>query len=217
MIKLYGPSVSPFVRKVVAALKLKNLDFEWDQSVTPRNLPENYQELNHLKKVPAMSVDNFNISDSSVMCDYLENKFPNSTALLPKNPEDRAKALWFEEYADSKLFELLGKGLFFERIVKPMLLDLPTDEEVLKNTLNSLPNELQYLENSLNGDFLVGNSISIADISVATFFINAQYAQFTVDANKYPKLDKYLTNILNNPALVYCLGEDQKLFASLQK
>ena len=57
------------------------------------------------------------LPDSSVIADYLENKFP-TPALFPKRRFARARALWFEEYVDGGVFPVMGAGLFFERVVK---------------------------------------------------------------------------------------------------
>ena len=55
--------------------------------------------------------------DSSVIADYLENKYP-TPPLYPAAPFARARALWFEEYVDGGVFPVMGPGLFFERVVK---------------------------------------------------------------------------------------------------
>ena len=47
------------------------------------------------------------LPDSSVICAYLEKKQPNP-ALYPGEPFSLARALWYEEYADTALAETIG-------------------------------------------------------------------------------------------------------------
>jgi len=48
-----------------------------------------------------------------VICAYLERSRPE-TPLYPAEPRDFARALWFEEWADTKLAETTG-AVFFQQ------------------------------------------------------------------------------------------------------
>ena len=105
--------------------------------VTPMDKPEGFEEFSSLGKIPAYQDDELSVSDSSVICAYLDAKH-GKNSIYPLDLIQRTKALWFEEYADSKLAELCG-GVFFERVVKPNFLQQETD----KNRVNSIiSNEL---------------------------------------------------------------------------
>src|SRR5207248_9172133 len=86
--------------------------------------------------------------DSPFICDYLENKYP-APPLYPRAPIARARAVWFEEYADTQMMQSIGPGLFFERIVK-RLLGRECDEKIVAVTLGEqLPVVFSYFENSV--------------------------------------------------------------------
>ena len=192
---VYGGSISPFVRKVRVVLAEKGVDYQLEQ-VSPFSPPPNFADISPLKRIPAMRdtdrAEPNTLSESSVICDYLENKFPNP-ALYPKDIYERARALWFEEYADSVVASNIGSGLFFERIVKK-LIGGKTDETVCEKTLSEkLPPLFDYLEKQIGDrEFLVGNAFSIADASVGTMFVNFGHAGETLNASLWPKLGGYI-------------------------
>src|ERR1700742_250521 len=114
---IYGGSVSPFVRKVRVRLAEKGLDYSLEQ-ISPFRPPPDFRDISPLGRIPAFRDTDLpepnHLSDSSVICAYIEHKFP-TPALYPGDPYQRARALWFEEYADTMMAENLGRGLFFER------------------------------------------------------------------------------------------------------
>ena len=90
----------------------------------------------------------------------------------------RARAVWFEEYADTQMMQSIGPGLFFERIVK-RLMGRECDESIVAVTLGEkLPAIFDYLENAVRErEFLVGNTLSIADIAIACMLVNFEHAR----------------------------------------
>jgi len=109
------------------------------------------------------------------------------------------------------MIELLGKELVYERIVKPMFLKQPTDENIVNENINNkLPKELKYLEDNIKGNYLVGDEITIADIALATQFLNATYAQYHIDKENYPKLSNMLNNVWNTKAFKEIIADDIK-------
>ncbi|HEV2606772.1 MAG TPA: glutathione S-transferase family protein, partial [Xanthomonadaceae bacterium] len=186
MRKVIGIPLSPFVRKVLLTLEIKGLDYELDPA-TPLNPPDGFRRISPLGKVPGYIDDALEISDSSVICQYLEDRHPEPS-LYPRDPAQRARARWFEEYADTKLLEVLGPPLFFERVVKPRFLKQPTDEDrVAANIANGIPPALDYLETVVpETGWLVDGVFSIADLSVPSFFANARMAGYEVDAQRWP-------------------------------
>jgi len=195
--KLYGSSLSPFVRKVAAVLSLKELAYELEQAMFG-SLPK---DLSPLGKIPAFSDGNLKIADSSVICAYLDDKYPDRP-MLPQSPEDRARARWFEEFADSKLADLCGGGIFFERVVKKMVMGQDVDEAKVANTINTLlPPVLDYLEGELPGDGFLFGAPGLADISIATHFVNAGYGGYQPDAARWPKITAFVARVSALPAM----------------
>ena len=124
--KVYGNVVSPYARKVYLCLEWKGLPFE-AIDVLPHADTSPFREISPLGKIPAFEDDRIRICDSSVICDYLETRYPNPP-IYPKDPADRARALWLEEYADTHLQDLVLRGVVLERLIKPRVRGEPTDE-----------------------------------------------------------------------------------------
>jgi glutathione S-transferase len=169
---IIGSFVSPYVRKVLACINLKGLDYEVDP-ITPFFGNDEYQRLSPLRRIPVLIDGDFSISDSSVICAYLDEAFP-ARSLLPADPKDRARARWFEEYADTRLGDIFIWGLFYQRIVHPLVWGEPGDQARIDKVLNEdIPDTLDYLEGQLPAEGFLFGEIGLADISVASFFQNA--------------------------------------------
>ncbi|MDC0535023.1 glutathione S-transferase family protein [Francisellaceae bacterium] len=211
--KIYGVSASPFVRKVIVACEVKKLDYT-NIPVPPfGEQPEAFKKISPLGKIPVLTDGKTIIPDSSVICAYLEEKYPE-ISLLPKDISDRARARWLEEYSDSKLIEVVGAKLFFERFAKPKLLGLPTDEKVVEDNLkNTLPPVMDYLNAQVpeEGFLFSKDQLTIPDIAIGSNMVNAKYADYTVDKDKWPKLAAYIERVHNTPAFQKAMALDQKL------
>src|SRR5262245_50540105 len=148
-----GVGLSPFVRKVRVALAEKGVPYDI-VPVFPQATDEEFRKISPLGKIPALRDGDKGFSDSSVINLYLEKKHP-SPALYPSDPFEYARALWFEEYADSAMVNVIGPKIFFERCVNPKFFNKPTNEEAVGKAVNEeLPPVLQYLENQLTGEYL---------------------------------------------------------------
>lgn len=182
---LHGVSASPFVRKVRVALQEKRIPYELDP-VMPFNPSPEYKRISPLGKVPCYSPKpGVDIPDSSVIIAYLE-RTNTTNPLYPENPEDFARALFIEEYGDSALVAAVGT-VFFQRIVGPRFMGQTTDEAAIKTALEvTLPPLLAWLDEQIKGkEFFVGNKLTVADIAIASPFVNFMHAGERVDAAKY--------------------------------
>ena len=211
---VYGAILSPFVRKVLMLLEHKQIEYT-SENVLPFRTPADYARLNPLRKVPAFKDEYTTLADSSVICDYLEHKYPQR-ALYPKTAVERAKALWFEEYADSHLQPLLGPGLFFERVVAPVLQKRKPNEELIAKNLKALPAVQDYLETQIPGaGFLVGD-LTIADLILPGVFLNAKYAGYEVDPRKWPRLAAYIQRMIAHPLYVARIEQERAVLEGLR-
>jgi glutathione S-transferase len=211
---VYGANVSPFVRKVRVMLAEKGLEYKLEQ-VNPFTPPPEFLAISPLKRIPVLRdtdvAEPNTLPDSSIICDYLENKFPKP-ALFPADPFQRAKALWYEEYADSVMAQNIGGGLFFERIVKRMMRGQP-DETVCQKTLTEkLPPLFDHLEQEVGSkEFLAGRAFSIADISIATMIVNFCHAGEVLDAKRWPKFAAYIARIHARPSFKALIDEESPI------
>lgn len=198
MIKVHGHPLSPFVRKVLFALEIKGVEYE-NVVVFPNDSSPAFRAVSPLGKIPVLQHDDFSIPDSSVICRYVERVFP-TPALFPADPKVEARALWVEEYADTKVIENCA-GLFQQRFLFPKMMGKATDQAIVDNIItHGMPPVLEYLESiAPESGYFVGDALSIADISVVTCFLQAQYGDFAVDAKRYPKLARYLESAFASP------------------
>ena len=192
--RVYGGTVSPYVRKVRVALAYKEVEFE-DVEQTPFGAPAEFRELSPLSKIPVWQEGDFVLPDSSVILSYIEQRYP-VPPLLPTDPQHRARALWFQEYGGSKLNEATA-GIFFERVVKPKILGLETNTKLVDHLLEkTLPRALDYLTKCLgNDEYMVGGVFTLADIALTTSFVNLNLAGVTIDASRWPEYAAYVERI----------------------
>ena len=211
---LYGSNLSPFVRKIRVLLIEKRIDYTLDQ-INPFRQPPEFSAISPLKRIPVLRDTDLpepnTLPDSSVIADYLENKF-SEPALYPKPHFARARALWFEEYADGGLFPVMGAGLFFERVVKKFQRGV-TDQALCARTVSeSLPPFFDYLESEILGKaFFVEDRFTIADIAVASVMVNYRHSGEALDTARWPNVAAYLVKILSRPSFQAVLAEEQKL------
>jgi glutathione S-transferase len=216
MIRIIGSFVSPYVRKVLAAMNLKGLAYEVDP-ITPFFGNDEFERLSPLRRIPVLIDGDFTISDSSVICAYLDEAYPGHP-LFPARPKDRARARWFEEYADTRLGDVFIWAYFYQKIVRPMVWGEPTDEErVRKAEREDIPAALDYLESELpESGFLFGD-IGVADLSIASFFRNGSYAGFETDAGRWPLTAAFVRRTLEHPCIAGLLDfEDVQRGAAIK-
>ena len=213
---LLGGSVSPFVRKVRVALTEKGLDFEHEQ-VNPFTPPPGWRDVSPLGRIPAFKDGDRVINDSSVICAYLEKKYP-TPSLYPSDPYDYARALWIEEYMDGGVVPAFGPKVFLALVLQPLLSGgkPPSDEAeaLAKKTFEEEgAAHFAFLEKELgDNDFFVGNQLSIADIAVASSLVNTRHAGYAPSRKQFPKLRAFLDRMWSRPSLKKAIDEETPIF-----
>jgi len=197
---LYGSSLSPFVRKVLAFGSEKGIEFEMRPAGIP-SASEEFREASPFGKMPALRDGDFTLPDSSAIIHYLEAKQPEPT-LIPSDPELRGRTIWFDEFADTILVAC-GTKIFFNKIVAPRFLGRDGDLAAAEAAeLNELPPILEYLEKVVPGEdgYLVGDRLTLADIAVAGPFANFRHTQTKVCPERYPRTIAYVDRVLSRPS-----------------
>jgi len=197
---IYGSSLSPFVRKVLAFADEKGVEVELQGTGFPNHSAE-FLEASPFRKMPAMRDGDYTLADSSAIIHYIEAKHPEP-ALIPADAQLRGKTIWYEEFADTLLFSC-GAKIFFNRIVAPRFMGRPGDLEAAEQAeLNELPPILEYLEKVVPGDggFLVGDGLTLADLAVVGPFANFRHTETKVCPERYPRTIAYVARILDRPS-----------------
>jgi glutathione S-transferase len=208
---VYGSSLSPFVRKVLAFAAEKDIALEL-KTVVPGSDDPDFIGASPFRKMPALRDGDFAISDSSAIIHYLEAKQPEPN-LIPLDPQARARAIWYDEFGDTILCSC-GAKMFFNRIVAPMLgreSDLAAADKAERE---ELPPILDYCERVIpESGWLVEDRLTLADIAVATGFANLRHLGIPVDAGRHPKLAAYVEKMLGRPSFAPWVERETQFLA----
>ena len=194
-VKIIGSYLSPYVRKVLVFLHGKKVPYQIDP-IVPFFGDERFSKLSPLRRIPVLIDDRVTLCDSSVICQYLEERHPEPS-LYPRDVADRARARWLEEFADTRMGDVLIWKLFNQVVINPFVFGEKTDEAILAQALSEdIPGVLDYLESQLPANGFAFGDFSIADIGIAVFFRNAAFAGFRVDAARWPKTAAFVDRVL---------------------
>jgi glutathione S-transferase len=196
--KLYGGTPSPFFRKAVVVLEEKGLPYEIERLAPVPKTPE-LLAMHPMGKIPILRDGDVVVPDSSVICAYLERAHP-APALYPQDAADLAAALFFEEFSDTRISEVIG-GINFETFVKPQILKQQPDLARAAEFRRRLPEIYDYLESRLLADreWLLPR-FGIADIAVGTQLQGLVFAGEEIDAARWPRTAAYRGAIEARPS-----------------
>ncbi|BFM16923.1 glutathione S-transferase family protein [Maricurvus nonylphenolicus] len=205
MITLYQFSSSPFTDKVKRALHYKGLDYTIEEVNRLKAGRGRYDHVSPTRKFPAVEIAGDAVNDSTDIIIELDKRYPDKP-LIPTSAAERSIAHVIEDWADESLYfyEMLMRVEWKHNIdaswdqMAPTLPKLPTPilkrlvhKGVSKVTatqgLGRKPREqviadaqrhIDSLDGMLEGkEWLVGDSISVADLSVIAQLKKLMYAQ----------------------------------------
>lgn len=209
---VYGVKLSPFVLKVMVALEEKGIAYTIEPPAPA---------LHPMGKMPVLRDGDVVVPDSSAICAYLDRKHPEP-AFLPDSPAELARALFLEEYGDARMSEGWGE-VIYERIIKPQMLGQATDEARLAELQESvrerwmgsprsfggapIPSVLDYLESQVPADRdTLLPRFGLADIAIGAHMGWLDAGGLTVDANRWPRVARYVGAIRRRPSFVAAAG-----------
>jgi len=221
-IKLYHNPVSTCSQKVRITLAEKDVDYEeqiidWGKL---EHLSDWYLKINPNGVVPAITHDGQAIIDSSVICEYLDEVFPQSP-LTPKDPIGRAKMRAWMRYLeevptaairipsfnmrfktviqslDSEVFE---KMPLRKQLYKEMGEDGFSDEK-FDSSIERLRKCLERVSNALEeGPWLIGEQFSIADILLIPTVIRMVDLKLDHVWDDLPNVQNWLDRVMARPS-----------------
>ena len=212
--KILGIHLSPFARKVAVVLTIKGIAYEQEPTLPGTADPE-FRAMSPLGKIPVLVDGDFSVADSSVICEYLDEKYPD-TAVMPKGLEQRAQARFLEEYGDSKLVET-ASIIFIENFANPNLFGKETDTERVANVENELlPPHLDYLESRVPAEGYLFGDFCTADIAIVSPIFNAAYGGYAVDASRWPRYAAFVQRVAEHPAVMKVRDAEKQFLATMQ-
>jgi glutathione S-transferase len=212
---LHGANGSPFVRKVKVICAEKSIAYEQDPLI-PFGISDEYRKKSPLGKIPCWEDGDYTLPDSSCIGLYLEKAYPNPP-FYPSDAKQLGRTLWYEEYGDTKLIEVVTPA-FFERVIKVNFMNGEADEARIQKTLTEdVPPVFDYLEGEVTDhEYLVGNQFSAADVAIASPFVNFSLAGENIDASRWPNLAAYIERIWSRPSFKGCIEEEKAAFSGGQ-
>ncbi|STX28815.1 stringent starvation protein A [Legionella beliardensis] len=210
MITLYGAPGSVFVRKPRILLHEKKVPFIVDPINLYRYVHEEFKQASPLTKIPVLRDDSFTLADSSAICAYLDKKYP-TPSFYPQDPQAYAKALWFEEYADTVLFQAIAP-CYYQTVLVPLYHGREPDTTQIDQALTQrLPAVATYLETQLVGNlYFIADQFTIADVAIVSMFMNMHFSGFPIDACRWPNLAAYLKAHFQRASFHGCIKEIER-------
>jgi len=211
--KVFGFPLSPFVRKVHLVATEKGIAVETVLSNPASPSPE-FLAASPFRKIPALQDGDFTLADSTAIVTYFDTLHPEPP-VLPGDARQKAKAIWFEEFADTILTPAGGK-IVFNRFVGPKFLGMPGDEDAAKQGEADLVPILAYAEGAVpEAGWLTGEAISIGDFALASVFRTLGYVGFEPKPETHPRTAAWYARICARPAWQAVAGREAAVMASV--
>jgi glutathione S-transferase/RNA polymerase-associated protein len=162
---LYDVPMSPYAQKVKMALIEKGVEFETRIPDLDKPEPEFVRASPRLE-VPALVDGEAVLFDSSVIVEYIEDRWPD-TALLPASPLERARVRMLEEVCDTA-YDAVVWGIAEVGIFKRAEGEEAT--QLLARARKQIAGLNAYLDRQLEGRaFLNGDKFGFGDIAAYPF------------------------------------------------
>lgn len=203
---LFHLPLSPYARKVRLVLAEKRLPFELRVEKVWERRPE-YLELNPAGTVPTLvETTGLVIPDSSVICEYLDEAYPDIPLLgrtLAERVEVRRLLSWF----DGKFAAEVTRNLLHEKIMKPLLGHGQPEAAVLRAGYANLKHHLAYMNwLAETRSWLAGSSLTLADFAAAAHLSSLDFAG-EVDWSIAPATREWYARIKSRPSFRALLSD----------
>lgn len=199
--KLIGPWMSGYARRVGITMKLLGIPFEHLNWGGP-SWRESIQRYSPMIKVPALVLDDGEvIVDSSAIVDYLYELAGPEKALLPTAGPDRRLALYHSAIA----LEIYGKQV---DIYREMHQHGATMSRRLEYYTQQAMAGFRAIEDKAEGQWLQGDVISHADIMAVVSYQSLVENPLFLELNgdNFPHLAKVVHNAMTLPAFYQTLS-----------
>lgn len=196
--KVFGFPLSPFVRKVHLVAAEKGIAVE-AVAANPRDPSPEFAAASPFRKIPALQDGDFRLADSTAIVTYFDALVPEPP-MLPGDARAKARAIWFEEMADT-IFAAAGGKVVFNRFVAPKVLGIPGDDAAAEQGVKELGPVFAYVESAAPAEgWLAGAGFSIGDIAVASVVRTLAYPGVEPDPAAHPRLAAWYERVRARPS-----------------
>jgi glutathione S-transferase len=179
---------SPFVRRVAISMQLLEIGYEHADWSIGRDF-ERIRQHNPLGRVPTLVLDDGEVlSESAAILDYLDDRVGPARALLPAGGSERRRALQYIALANGAAEK--GREQIYEGAFRPPeKRHEPWLQRCRAQMHGALAVTERYCQGLGAGSWLVGGSLSQADITTSCAFTFLREAQQPDDLSaRYPRL-----------------------------
>ncbi|HZS68596.1 MAG TPA: glutathione S-transferase family protein [Burkholderiales bacterium] len=156
MLRLCGYPISNYFNKVRIAMLEKRLEFELDPTCRPSQ-KEDVLARTPMGKVPFLELDGATLAESQVICEYLEDAFPQRP-LYPRDPLERARVRELIAFLELHV-ELVARRLYGQ-----VFFGQPADDALKQAVEKDLAKGLRALRTRVKfAPFIGGSELTLAD------------------------------------------------------
>ncbi len=151
-----------------------------------------------LGKVPYIEIDNLTIYDSTVIDEFLEERYSWPPLMPPRDPVARAKIRMIEQFADEALFVGNLPPIWMPYWSEPAKRDAERMEKGREGLRSrDLPYIDKLLADSSARDYLCGD-FSLANVSMMVLAMVLEVDGMPSD--KFPRVERYLARLRERPS-----------------
>ncbi|MGX9352143.1 FtsZ-binding protein FzlA [Shimia sp. W99] len=205
MNRLFHVPLSPFCRKVRLSLAEKRIEVElveeryWEKDA-------DFLRRNPAAKVPVLKMDGKMMAESSAICEYLEEKYPEPS-LMPRDPDGRYEVRRLVAWFDDKFHNEVTSKLLYERVNKKVMGTGYPDSANVKAGAKAIKYHLDYMHWLLDHRrWLAGDVMTLADFAAAAHLSSLDYIS-DVDWNRSEVVKDWYATIKSRPAFRAILAD----------
>ena len=207
MMKLCGFPISNYYNKVHIAMLEKGLPFELDAECKPSQKDE-FLARTPMGKVPFLELDGgAQLSESQVICEYLEDAYPQKP-LLPRDPLERARVRELITVMELHL-ELVVRRLYpFVFFGKPPVEDVKQSvEKALPKGLRTLKSRARFAPYIAGSEFTLADCAAFVHLPLVSLSTKLAYGRDFLE--DLPQVKPYIKQLAERPAFKR-VSEDRK-------
>lgn len=213
MLKLCGFHLSNYFNKVRIAMLEKGLDFELDATCRPSQ-KDDFLARTPMGKVPFLEVDGEHLVESQVICEYLEDAYPQRP-LYPRDPLERARVRELIALMELHL-ELVARRLY-----RDVFFGAKVGDEVKQSVEVELAKGVRAFRMRARFDpYVAGAELTLADCAAAVHLplvgLATKLAYGRDALESIPEVKPYLKLVGERPA-VRRVNEDRKAAQAAMK
>jgi len=217
-LKLYSGWFCPFVQRVLLVLLEKNIPFQYIE-VNPYHKPESLLKLNPRGLVPTLQYDNKPLYESTVVCEFLEEAYPDATPkLLPSDPYTKARMKIWIDFITSRIIPSFHRFLQYQ----PQLSSDPGLEKFRQDFLEQIKQFTQEMD--AEGPYFLGEGLSLIDLMIAPWAVRFWIFDHFKGGLELPKskawvkrFEKWLQAIENRDSVINSTSEREHYLPIYQR